>query len=552
MPEFQRFGSYVLLRKIAAGGMAELYKAKKSGEKGFEKLFAVKTILPHMAMNEEFIAMLVDEAKVAALLEHQNIVHIYDLGKIEDSYCIVMEYVRGRDLRKTLARAAKSRQPLSAEHACQITASALSGLAYAHNKTLKGKTLGIVHRDISPQNIIISYDGDVKLLDFGIAKASTKSSETKAGVLKGKLSYMSPEQARGKPIDHRSDIFSTGVVFYEMLTGKKLFSGDSDLNTLRKVCAAKVEPLSTGSDAPVHPELEAIVMKSLAKDPAQRYQSASEMDDALRGFMREAGYKADQSSLGGYMRQLFGEEAEAELHEDEALYGSFDTGEILPERPVAPPSFEEHHTITDGILVGLRENTTDRKDGLKGQAPAAASKARLYKWGAGAGLAILAVVYGVSLIGVREEPKAQGAPQAVRTPPPVAVQAAAQPAPPPPPPAAPPSAPLREGARRHTQPKDARDASDTPSTGRAAISSEPSGAKVYVDQRLIGTTPVDMDGVEPYRRHDVKITMDGYEVWLGGFIVDPGQTDRLNASLVKPRKKDDKEDFWKNLFPKNQ
>lgn len=316
MQTAQRFGSYFLLRKIAAGGMAELYKAKKSGEKGFEKLLAIKMILPHLSANEEFLSMFIDEAKVAARLDHQNVVQIYDLGKIEDSYCIVMEYVRGKDLKAVLARGQRLGQPLGIERSCLVMSSVLAGLSYAHRKKDGGEDLGIVHRDISPPNVLISYEGEVKIVDFGIAKAAT-SSDTGVGILKGKVAYMSPEQAAGQPIDMRSDIFSAGAVFYEMLTGRKLFSGDTELNTLEKVKAAKVEPMPFRLNADIPSELEAIVLKALAREPKERFQSASEMEEALQAFMSGAGILAGSLPLSQYMRRLFRDEIDDELMEDE-------------------------------------------------------------------------------------------------------------------------------------------------------------------------------------------------------------------------------------------
>jgi len=316
MPTPQRFGSYLLLKKIATGGMAELYKARKSGEQGFEKLLAVKKILPHLSTNEEFLGMFVDEARVAALLDHQNIVQIYDLGKIEDTYCIVMEYVRGRDLKAVAKRARELGNPVSVEHACFIACAMLSGLSYAHRRKDKGKDLGIVHRDISPQNVLVSYEGEVKITDFGIAKAATQSHDTRVGVLKGKVSYMSPEQARGLPLDQRSDIFSAGVVFYELLTGKKLFRGDTDIATLEKVREARVEPLPSELNTGVSRELEAILLRALAADKGDRYQSAPEMEGALQEFMRSTGYMTGNYSLSQYMFSLFRKDIEEELAEE--------------------------------------------------------------------------------------------------------------------------------------------------------------------------------------------------------------------------------------------
>ncbi|HEY6065072.1 MAG TPA: protein kinase, partial [Thermoanaerobaculia bacterium] len=241
-----RFGQYELLERIASGGMAELFRARRSGVEGFQKIVAIKKILPHIADNDEFITMFADEAKVAAQLNHPNIVHIYDLGKIESGgYFIAMEYVEGTDLRTILRSGRELELPLPTSLAVYIASKVASALDYAHRRRdARGEELRIVHRDVSPQNILISYEGEIKLCDFGIAKADRKVSRTESGSLKGKLQYMSPEQAWGKPIDHRSDLFSLGAVLHEMLTGERLFRGDSDMTVLELVRKADVPPPS--------------------------------------------------------------------------------------------------------------------------------------------------------------------------------------------------------------------------------------------------------------------------------------------------------------------
>ena len=243
------FGRYQLLEKIGAGGMAEVYKARMRGEQGFEKIVAIKRIVPHMATNAEFVTMFVDEAKLAAQLNHNNITHIYDLGKVDAWHYIAMEYVEGKDLRTLLKLGKEKGFPLPAELALFIAAKIANALDYAHRRPASdGSELNLVHRDVSPQNILISDEGDIKLCDFGIAKAASKVSTTMSGALKGKLQYMSPEQAWGKRIDRRSDIFSLGSVLYEMLTGAPLFEGDTDMSVLESVREGEVaSPTSRGS-----------------------------------------------------------------------------------------------------------------------------------------------------------------------------------------------------------------------------------------------------------------------------------------------------------------
>jgi len=272
-----KFGQYVLVEKIATGGMAEVWKARMRGVEGFQKIVAIKKILPHLSDNQDFIEMFVDEAKLAAQLNHNNIIHIYDLGKIQNSYYIAMEYIDGFDLKTILRRGHERDHPMSVELALFVTSKIASALDYAHRKKdFEEREMGLVHRDVSPQNVLISQEGDIKLCDFGIAKAASKASHTQAGALKGKLQYMSPEQAWGRNIDRRSDIFALATVLFEMLTGRKLFTGDNELSILEQVREARVQPPSAFNDE-VTPEIDKIVLKALHKDPAHRYQTAGEM-----------------------------------------------------------------------------------------------------------------------------------------------------------------------------------------------------------------------------------------------------------------------------------
>ena len=317
------FGKYLLIDKVGTGGMAELFMAKQTGLKGFEKVMAIKRILPHLTEDPEFISMFVNEAKLAALLSHQNIVQIFDLGHIENSYFIAMEYVMGKDLRTILHRAKTLNQPMSVGHALLIMSKVCAGLDYAHRKKdLTGRELNLVHRDISPQNILVSYEGEVKLVDFGIAKAASQGSETRTGILKGKLSYMAPEQARGQAVDRRTDIFAIGIVLYEILTGHKLFKGDNDFDTLEKVREAKVEPPPSSLNNHVDPELEAITLKALARDAGDRYQSASELQTALEDHMSKKGYDFSTVRLAQYLQTLFQHDIEQDSQRFQIAVGT--------------------------------------------------------------------------------------------------------------------------------------------------------------------------------------------------------------------------------------
>ncbi|HEY1587835.1 MAG TPA: protein kinase, partial [Polyangia bacterium] len=306
------FGKYVLLERISVGGMAEVFKAKSFGVEGFEKILAIKRILPSMAEDADFIEMFIDEAKICGQLNHANICQIFELGRVEDSHFIAMEYVWGKDVLQMQNRFRKLRQTMKPEMAAFIAAKLCEGLDYAHKKKdAAARPLGIIHRDISPQNILISYDGELKIIDFGIAKAASRSSKTQAGVLKGKFGYMSPEQVRGLPLDRRSDVFAIGTILYELLTSDRLFMGESDFETLEKVRNVDVPPV-TSINKSVPPELERIINKALARNVDERFQWANEMQEALHAFLltREPVFTAKH--LSTWMREQFALEMKRE------------------------------------------------------------------------------------------------------------------------------------------------------------------------------------------------------------------------------------------------
>jgi hypothetical protein len=313
--------------------MAEVFKAKTFGVEGFERLLAVKRILPNIAEDEEFIAMFIDEAKIAVQLQHANIAQIFDLGKVEDSYFIALEHVHGKDLRSIFDRMRGKREVMPVQQACYITMQLCEGLDYAHNKRdAQGRELHLVHRDISPQNVLIGYEGEVKLIDFGIAKAAGKASKTQAGILKGKFGYMSPEQVRGLPIDRRSDIFSCGIVMYELLTNERLFVGESDFSTLEKVRNVEILPPSSYNKQ-ILPELERIVLKALAKDPEDRYQNAIDLHDDLQAFLHKIGGFYSRKDLSAWMKKVFA----VEIEEDSAKLEQYRL--LVAPESAAEPSF---------------------------------------------------------------------------------------------------------------------------------------------------------------------------------------------------------------------
>lgn len=303
---------YQLLRKLAVGGMAELFLAKQSGLEGFEKAVVVKQILRNLSKDQEFVSMFLDEARIAAKLSHPNVVQIYDLGKADGSYYIAMEYVSGRNCQHLIGKEAERGTFVPVEHTCQIIAGVCAGLHYAHNrKDFSGEPLSIIHRDVSPQNILVSFGGNVKVVDFGIAKASTQIAQTRAGVLKGKYAYMSPEQVRGSRMDHRSDIFSLGLVMYEMLTGKRPFERASGLDTLKAIVQDKpVNPREYNKTIPM--AVVRILSRALEKDPSRRYKSAQEMQLALEEYLHSCENKTSTVRVSKYMKSLFADELASE------------------------------------------------------------------------------------------------------------------------------------------------------------------------------------------------------------------------------------------------
>jgi len=305
------FGKYILLDKIATGGMAEIWLAKQTGVEGFEKLVVIKKILPHFTHDKEFVTMFLDEARIAAKLNHSNIVQIYDLGKEQNTYYIAMEYISGDDIKGILQTSIKQGHFLPLQLSVNIISQSAAGLYYAHTLTdMYGTSMDIVHRDISPQNILVTYTGSAKIVDFGIAKAATQSQETRAGTLKGKFAYMSPEQALGKKLDGRSDLFALAIVLYEITLGKRLFKSDSELKTLRMITE---EPIKSPIEVnPKYPKkLNDILMKALERDRDKRYEDCRAFHVALDDFLREYPKPSSNVDLSKWMRKTFKERIES-------------------------------------------------------------------------------------------------------------------------------------------------------------------------------------------------------------------------------------------------
>jgi len=356
----RKFGKYILLEKVATGGMAEIFRSKNVGAAGFEREIAIKRILPHFTEDENFVRMFIDEATIAAKLHHANIVQIFDFDQVEETYFIAMEYVEGKDLKQTMKKSRKSASPIGVWQAVYIAMEVAKALQYAHSRTHKGRPLNIVHRDVSPQNVMVSFSGEVKIMDFGIAKAAERSTKTRAGTVKGKCAYMSPEQARGKPLDQRSDLFALGIIMWELLTRKRLFAGETDFETLSNVLKCSVEPASAFNPK-VTPELDEILAKILVKNANDRYADCGMLHRELSRLYYSNVDNVEDVSTSVMMQSLFADEIQAiqeaakeersdiiqDLiredsssssamigNEDETLDGSFTAEDLLRYKPV--------------------------------------------------------------------------------------------------------------------------------------------------------------------------------------------------------------------------
>lgn len=345
-------GRYRLVRRIGAGGMAEIWKAKVSGPAGFEKVLAIKRILPQHTADEDFVDMFIEEAKLAAQLHHPNIVQVFDFGMSdEQDYFIAMEYVAGPNLSALQKRLRKAGVQLPMEVALYIVQEACKGLAHAHvARDGMGRPLGLIHRDVSPQNLLISYGGEVKITDFGIAKVADAATRTTEGQVRGKLSYMSPEQARVKPLDHRSDIFSLGVVLYDLITGDRLFSGRTSQEVFASVM--NFTQLTQQQLSAIPPAAHELLKTALAIDIEARYQSATQMEMAISGVLGPNGAVQARSMLGSLVQRNFSDEYSQET----SAHGETEVGLVTKVSETSslkrvqgnrdPTKVEDHQPIT--------------------------------------------------------------------------------------------------------------------------------------------------------------------------------------------------------------
>jgi eukaryotic-like serine/threonine-protein kinase len=358
---------YKVLERIAAGGMAEVFRAESAGLEGFKKLVAIKRVLPHLSEKKQFIGMFLDEARVCAHLSHSNCVQVFDIGVGDNTYFIVMEFVDGSDLKGVIEHRKKVNQPFPVEEACLICVRICEGLAYAHELVdSKGQNLHIVHRDMSPPNVLITRFGEVKIVDFGLAKANSQLEKSEPGIIKGKFSYLSPEVAQGMPVDGRTDIFAVGIMLWEMLAGRRLFLGDSDLETVRLVQKAEIPPLRQYNPK-VTPELERVIQKGLAADPAKRYQTARDFGRDLNKIMFHLGRAVSSFEISQLVLPIWRERLQKKRDKvdkgsiigsliDDALFeftsldGTGNTEKsTMGAVPVSIGSFEDVHNWVDDI-----------------------------------------------------------------------------------------------------------------------------------------------------------------------------------------------------------
>jgi serine/threonine protein kinase len=474
------FGKYVLTERIGAGGMAEIFRATAFGVEGFTKEVCIKRILPTLSSDETFIKMFIDEAKIAVTLHHANVVQVFDLGRIGEHYFIAMELIHGRDLLQIINACRSEKKRIPVPIALAILAEVCKGLDYAHRVKVEGRPLGLIHRDVSPSNILVSWEGEVKVGDFGIAKAaSIKDEKTATGTMKGKYGYMSPEQVRGEHIDQRSDIFACGILMYESLVGNRLFKGETDLETLERVRAAKIDPIPSAVNKKVSPEVERIVLKALALNPADRYQTAGELHDVLADCLFAMGKRVDSKGLADFMHHLFAEEIRQE-----------EESERNRAHPVPPPGVP-----MEGTPLLAPPTRPDLPPAVSVPPAPRTSPLVWVAWFAGILLIAAAGVILAVLLTSRPSPR------------PVDL-------PPPPPPVSPASR-----------------------AGTLTLTSAPPGAAIELDNLPTGrTTPASLEGLDRSRVHSVRLTLPDHEIWSKSVHFGDVETVAVEALLLPVRK----------------
>jgi hypothetical protein len=548
-PDFKPhlFGKFFLLQRLAMGGMAEIYRAKVVGAGGFEKELAVKRILPARSQDQGFIKMLVNEAKLTAQLTHSNVAQIYECGAVDGTYFIAMELVHGVSMKEMMNAFARAGATLSPEQAIFIVLQLLHGLDYAHRKTgADGEPLRIVHCDISPDNALVSWEGEIKLLDFGIARAAAGLSNYKEGMLMGKLGYVAPEQASiEKTWDHRVDLFAAGIILYELLTKQKPFPKATDVESLVAARKARVAPPSA-LDSRIPKEVDGILEKALAYDPEKRFASARAFADALVDVLFPTPHSSIQELLGQQMRQVFSERITrlraARAHD--ALVMKV-LQHVLEKESTAAAATPEHAPIPDidhsapsapprGAVTRRQMPVVHR--GMSGRTVVAAALTAAALAAAGTFAAELWMRPGVIVV-TSDPPGAQvvldGNAVGATTPTVLEGVPTSQPA------TVLLSAPGRKAASVPVPPQTGlvvrRVHAELPaSIGAVTIESDPPGAQVIVDDVPAGVTPLVVENVHLDERHRVDLTLPGHE--LDQFVVFPEKDGRrFNRTLVPAR-----------------
>ncbi len=473
MDSGSRFGDYVILKQLASGGMAQVYLARKTGQLGFTRPVAMKVILPQFSANKEFVKMFLDEARLAVCLNHNHIAQILDLGEVEGQYFIAMEFAHGMDLQQISKKTRKLGRLLPLPYAAKIVSQVAEGLYYAHTKVDdRGQALNIVHRDVSPHNILLTFEGQAKLIDFGIAKATVTFKEEERGVLKGKFSYMSPEQIRGLPLDSRSDIFALGIVLWEVCTGASLYRESSELLTMEAILRKPVpKPRELRGDMP--PDLEAVILKALAKRPVDRFQTAYEMHQALEGYLNRSGWNVGTPHLAEFMKKLFPEEHREILdilgREREAAESAAtqDTG-YVPWEPYAGGEEEAVATVSPAAAPPPRSTLEVEAVAPPSRRTAPRRSRFLAVW---VTLVMLLLLGGLGTLWYLSQhgKSSQGA--GPKTP-----------------------------------------AAST--TGKLRVESEPAGAEVFINGKSVGRAPLDVPGLPLDEDLTVRIELSGHEPFM--------------------------------------
>ena len=447
----QRYASYELFAKIAEGGMAEVFLARKLGVQGFQKVVVVKRVIPRLARNRRFVQMFLDEGRIAAQLDHPNVVQVYDLGEADGTYFIAMEYLRGQTTRRLMRRMHELRAGAAPEFWCRIMEGVLNGLDFAHNaRSHEGRELGVVHRDVTPGNIMVTYQGVAKVIDFGVARAEERVTKTKAGAIKGKFAYLAPEQCEGKPVDRRSDVFQAGACLWEMVAGRRLFRGKNELMIMKAILEGNVPPPSSRNKR-VSPELDSLILTALEPDPGDRFQSAGAMRDALRSVLRASDRTIEQAEVAAFMEKAFVREREADQR-------------LVVEANAAKISSDVIHVLADKSQSKSISRLPSASSSGASE-PASATGSQVLSGASVAGGArkgLMAALFAAVILGAL----AAG----------VALI-------------------LISGS----------------DSGSISVTSDPPGASVEMDGEVVGTTPVVIPGVPVGENVEISITLAGYQ-----------------------------------------